>query len=100
MGKDIENLLWRSRYQGPLLVYAGMNFNVHESDGFVAFARGLDKQPPKREDILIGGIDGIVDLVEMLDKSDNIWFEGTYGWVLRNARPARYLPRRLSGYLA
>jgi hypothetical protein len=71
-----------------------MNFNVREFDDFVAFAREHQKQPPQREHILVGGIVGIVDFVEVVEESRSIWFEGTYGWVLHNARSLPFLPMK------
>lgn len=39
-----------------------------------------------RDVMQFGGIVGCVELVEIVTRSDSVWFEGPYGWVLSKPR--------------
>ena len=78
-GKDIENRVWSTSYRGPLLIHAGV---AYRSDAVMP--RGV--QAPDKQDLTFGAILGVVDLVDVVEKSRSRWFEGDYGSVLRNPR--------------
>lgn len=56
--KDIENRTWKTSYRGPLLIHSE------------------------------GAIRGKIDLVDIVSASDSPWFQGPYGWALKN--PIRF----------
>jgi len=78
-GKDIENRFWNTRYRGPLLIHAGAVY-----DAGAAMPGGV--LAPKKDDLAFGAIIGLVDLVHVVKESPSMWFEGPYGFVLRNPR--------------
>jgi hypothetical protein len=78
-GKDIETRTWYTKYRGPLLIHAGAAYR-----GDAWLPRGV--HPPDREELDFSAIIGIVDLVDVVEKSRSRWFQGDYGFVLRNAR--------------
>ena len=79
--KDIENRSRRTHYRGPLLIQAGLRIQSVRED--VERAYGLTLP----EEFRTGGILGIVDLVDCVEKHPSTWFDGTgYGWVLANPR--------------
>lgn len=41
-----------------------------------------------------GGIVGIAEIVDCVERSSSPWFFGRYGLVLRNARPVEFIPVR------
>ena len=45
-------------------------------------------------DLQLGGIVGIVDLVDVVTQSDDPYFYGPFGFVLENARPLSFTPMR------
>ncbi|MCH9808497.1 MAG: hypothetical protein K0U74_12255 [Alphaproteobacteria bacterium] len=92
LGKDIENRSWAPKYRGPLLIHAGKNFKVQDYQRICQFAEEAGNQPPSRDDILVGGIIGIVDFCDVVEKSKSSWFSGPLGWVFNNARPLPFLP--------
>jgi hypothetical protein len=55
------------------------------------------KKYPAIDEFKRGGIVGSVEIVDCVTKSKSYWFEGKYGFVLKNARPARFRP--MSGKL-
>lgn len=79
-GKDVENRDWPTRFRGPVLIHAG---------------KGVD--PEDREDVRrlntpLGGLVGVVEIVDCVTDMDSPWFFGRYGFVLRNARPLVFIP--------
>jgi len=86
-GKDIENRDWTTHYRGPLFIHAGKHF-----DGF-PLTRVPD-MPSHAQEYEKGGIVGIATLVDVVTESTSPWFRGTYGWLLRNARPLPFVPLR------
>lgn len=79
-GKDIENRTWRTHYRGPLAIHAGARI---ESDA--ELPRRVSS--PDSDDLVRSAILGVVDLVEVVEKSRSRWFDGPFGFVLRNPRP-------------
>ena len=90
-GKDIENRSWRTRYRGPLLIHAGMSYRKDAT-----LPRGV--HAPSKNDIDSGAIIGVVDLEGVVERSKSRWFQGEYGFVLRNPRALRP-PIRCKGRL-
>ena len=92
MGENIENRSWSAAYRGPLLIHAASTLSAAEYGGFAefVFARAKDHQVPSRAELCatLGGFIGVVDLVDVVERSTSPWFNGdAYGFVLRNARP-------------
>ena len=44
------------------------------------------------EELQRGGVIGTVELVDVVTKHKSKWFEGPFGWVLRNPQPVRFVP--------
>lgn len=86
-GKDIENRSWSANYRGPLAIHASMVMDPPDEWHLPRRVR-----QPEHEDLALGAILGIVDLVDVVESSRSKWFSGPYDWVLRNPRR---LPRPL-----
>lgn len=78
-GKDIENRTWRTHYRGPLLIHAGAKVEADPD-----WPRRVSR--PAHEELERGAIIGVVDLVDVVEKSRSKWFQGPFGLVLRNPR--------------
>ena len=78
-GKDIENRGWRTRYRGPLVIHSGAR--LHEARKMPRGARAVP------DDFVFSAMLGVVELVDVVERSRSKWFEGPFGWVLRNPRP-------------
>jgi ASCH domain len=85
--KDVENRGWTTHYRGPLLIHAGKRF-----DGFPLTQ--VPGMPARAQDYETGGIVGIATLIDVVTASTSPWFRGTYGWLLRDARPLPFVPLR------
>lgn len=81
-GKDIENRTWTTTFRGTLAIHAGGNL-----DPVKEFPPGV--APPVIERLARAAIIGVVEIVDIVECSDSVWFEGPFGWVLRNPRPLR-----------
>jgi hypothetical protein len=95
--KRIENRSWRCYKRGPILIHAGKKIDAEA-------ARDLSNRrhpvtgatitftPPDTYER--GGIVGEAEIVGCVDDSDDEWFVGKFGIVLRNARPLPFRPCR------
>lgn len=92
LGKSIENRSWTTRYRGPLLIHASKTLTARELALVQDLARRRRRRIPEPGSIRAGGLVGIVDLVDIVAASTDVWFAGPYGWVLRDPCPIRFVP--------
>ncbi|HWA08474.1 MAG TPA: ASCH domain-containing protein [Opitutaceae bacterium] len=94
--KDLENRSWRTWRRGPILIHASSNrHNLTAGECARYGAKGRVRMPPL-DAYEFGGIIGYAEIVDCVRHSDSVWkHRGTWGWVLRNARPIRF--RRCKG---
>ncbi|WP_374649068.1 ASCH domain-containing protein [Rhizorhabdus sp.] len=78
-GKDVENRSWSTRYRGDVLIHASQS--LEEDRVFI-----------RDYNLPLGGIVGVVEIVDCVQALDSRWFFGPYGFVLRNARPIELIP--------
>lgn len=102
-GKDIENRSRRTNFRGSVCIHVSL-YNPTEPDiwdyndtlaAAVSHEDELNTHWLLIEDERIqqrGGIIGVVDIVDCVDRSDSAWFFGPYGYVLQNARPVPFIP--------
>lgn len=96
-GKDIENRNWRTSRRGRIAVHAGKGMSLAEYRDCLDLVRqiGGDKfDLPGMDELSRGGIVGSVEIVDCVTRSDSPWFFGTFGFVLRNFRPAEFIACR------
>lgn len=89
--KNIENRKWRTAYRGPVLIHAGKTYGKIDYEADVEHYRRKFGQLPPREE-MIGGIVGIATIVDCVSHSESEWFNGPYGFVLRDAKPLPFRP--------
>ena len=85
--KDIENRSWPTRFRGTFYVHASQIFD-HAGYRWIHQQLPLVPLPPPSA-FEQGGVIGIVELADCVDFHPSIWFQGPYGFLLRNpqARP-------------
>ncbi len=96
--KDIENRGWWTSYRGPTMIHAGKSRGGLTPDVnslIVGIAKRLD-QDAEYYQVLehlrqcweglvpFGAFIGQVDIVDCVRESDSEWFQGQWGFVLRN----------------
>lgn len=94
-GKDIENRSWSTKFRGRFLVIAAKGMTKLEHCAwwdFVMMQRLHHVSPPDLEQLHRGGIVGTVELVDVVTDTSSKWFEGPYGFVLRDPRPLSFQP--------
>jgi hypothetical protein len=95
--KTIENRTWRTNIRGPVLIHASQKLYRDEWQMFLEDQAALN-QPVPDEASLTGGIVGIVEIIDCIDIPQNLdevdayWFDGPFGFVLRNAHPLPFQP--------
>lgn len=77
-GKDIENRTWHANIRGTVAIHAGMKFQEY-----------VDLPAEEKKQLVRGAIIGVVDVVDCVDKHRSKWFNGPYGFVLKNPRPLK-----------
>lgn len=87
--KDIENRSWPTAVRGLVLVHAGKRV---DKDGFddIEMISGI-KVPA---DLPVGGIVGVVRIVDCVNAHASRWFFGEWGFVLSEGRPLPFVPYR------
>ena len=107
-GKDIENRTWEARVRGPILIHAAKGMTKREYREAMDFARainpwGINNLLDERiinfdslhpDNLPRGGIIGSVNLVDCVQRSDSPWFQGPYGFALRDPRRLPFVPLR------
>ena len=88
--KSIENRTWMTHYRGPLYIHAGMNMH----DRSIEEIERQFKITIDRKAMTLGAIVGRVDLVDVVTQSRSSWFEGPFGFVLRNPEIIKPIPCR------
>ena len=79
-GKNVENRDWPTRFRGPVLIHASKGFDAEDRDEI------------RERNMQLGGICGIMEIVDCVQRMDSVWFGGPYGFVIRNARPLPFVP--------
>ncbi|MES2909854.1 MAG: ASCH domain-containing protein [Pseudomonadota bacterium] len=87
--KDIENRNWPTRFRGPVLIHAGKTYPKWE---YEQDAEARDNYPAR--EAMIGGIVGIATITDCVTASNSEWFNGPYGFVLKDMRAFPMVPMR------
>ena len=87
--KDIENRSWRTNHRGPLLIHASSTTSDFTLENLATIKDKYSVVVPEIVDI--GGIVGIVDVVDCIRTHQSKWkLRGSWGWVLKNPRRLPY----------
>lgn len=85
--KRIENRKWPTLYRGPLAIHAGARWHERPVE---EIEKHFQVKVP--DDLPTGGIVGVVDLVDVIQQSNDRSFEGPFGFVLENPRAVPFVP--------
>lgn len=88
--KDIENRSWSTELRGKVMVHAGKSIDW---EGWHLVRRHFPQIPIPWE-FETGGIVGSVEITGCTNQSDSPWFEGKFGFVLKNGKPCEFKPCR------
>jgi len=84
-GKDIENRNWATKFRGRILIHASKKVDYNAPDDLL-----LDFLKPGR--MVVGGMIGSVTITDCVEKSKSKWFDGPYGFVLKDPEPMKLYP--------
>ena len=79
--KNIENRNWATSYRGPILIHASLNVNRA-----LCLKHRLDPDTLPR-----GGVVGIAEIADCVNKHSSRWFLGRYGFLLRKRQPLPFI---------
>jgi hypothetical protein len=84
-GKDIENRDWPTSFRGRVLIHASKWWSRSGAVATIApHSRNHGEITWVKMRALGGHIVGSVEIVDCVSQSDSPWFQGKYGFVLRN----------------
>lgn len=99
-GKDIENRDWFTKQRGRVLIHAAKGMTRDEYEWAVRFCNSIRARHsfpchfPPMQSLQRGGIIGSVEIVDCVSRSQSPWFQGRYGFVLRDPQPLPFYPCR------
>lgn len=89
--KDIENRDWLTRYRGPVAIHAAKGMTREEWLNCVEFVMNFDRKLadsiPPPDNLVRGAVIGLMDLRDCTTNSSSPWFQGKYGFLLRDPEP-------------
>jgi hypothetical protein len=90
--KDIENRTWNTKHRGEFLVHASKGFDDagYERMRWYLKELGYKGHIPTKKEFAYGVLLGTVELVDVTQKATSRWWEGVYGFKLKNAKPFLY----------
>lgn len=92
--KPIENRTWQLTYKGPLVIHASKRRGREQEDDYKEVCRLfpdlIPRMPPLR-DMPIGGIVGIVQMVDCVTEHRSPWFRGPFGFVFVDAEATEFV---------
>jgi hypothetical protein len=83
-GKDVENRDWFRQFRGRIAIHAAKGMTASEFKSANMFIRRVSGVwCPAPQTIKRGAIVGTVEIVGCVRQSNSAWFQGEYGFVLR-----------------
>lgn len=93
--KRIENRLRPiRRYPQRIWLHAAKRMTHTEYDVARDFIGERGFILPPRDQLMLGGVVGMAEIVGCVAKSSDPWFNGPYGWVLDKVEPVPFMPCR------
>ncbi len=86
-GKDYENRSWRTKFRGVFLIHAG---KVIDTDGYETIHSIYGLTP--LGNLPVGGIVGIAEITDCVEKAESDWFFGPFGFKIENAKELPFHP--------
>jgi hypothetical protein len=85
--KFIENRTWNTKFRGEFLVHASKGFDAdgYERIKWYLQELGYKGEIPTKKEFVYGALVGKTELIDVIQKDTSIWFEGEYGYVLKNS---------------
>lgn len=98
--KNIENRTWQTDFRGKFYIHSGQKFDMNGYEDILDY-RSIYLSPrlvvPEPEQFPRGGIVGIVEMVDCVEKAESIWAEhwpGTWNFVLESPKELEFIPCR------
>ena len=94
-GKDVENRPRPCNFRGRFLVHASLDATKGDFDKAIEMLATEMPMLPSEDEFAVGGIIGSVELNDVSECCDSMWYErGSVAWLLRNPRPLPFIPCR------
>ena len=83
--KDIENRKWATNLRGPVLIHAGQSKTDTRPEA-LAYIKRKYRVADLPDTFETGGIVGIAEITDCVQRHRSKWFQGPFGWTLAHAR--------------
>lgn len=96
-GKDYENRDWQTSFRGRVLIHASKGLTRREYDSACEYVHTVVHPGitiPPFEKLERGGIVGSVEITDCVNDACSPWFNGWYGFALKNPEPLPFKPCR------
>lgn len=90
--KLVENRSRPTKRRGQHFVHTGKKFDQDGYDSILGSRPDLADVMPKPNEFQLGGIVGVVDIVDCVFTSTNAWYTGEYAYVLENPIALPFFP--------
>lgn len=96
--KPVENRTWATKHRGKFLIHASASrpsvsdYEIARDIYLRSNLRNTVARFPDRDAFELGGIVGIVDLVDVVTDHSSPYFFGPIGFVLDKAKPCEHIP--------
>jgi hypothetical protein len=84
--KDVENRSWPTRFRGRFLIHASLAVARDYDDLVRRIKAEFHIELPPKAALQRGGIVGEAELIDCVTSCPSAWFEGQYGFALKNAK--------------
>jgi hypothetical protein len=91
--KDIENRIWEAKLRGPVLIHAGKSSSDTTPEA-LAHIKRLYRVADLPDTFETGGIVGIAEITDCVQRHRSKWFQGPFGWTLAHARRLPFKPSK------
>jgi hypothetical protein len=100
-GKDVENRTWPTKYRGKFFIHAAKKFDRYGYGEILRYSSLYLPNdipfPTSPNQFPRGGIVGLAELTDCVQKAENIWadhFDGIWNFVLEDAVELDFVPLR------
>lgn len=94
--KDVENRNWKSSYRGTLLIHTGKTPDDIWREHFKEYInpQSFTKMMEAWETMPLGGIVGMVRMVDCVTECSSKWFVGEYGFLFDRQNRLEFKPMK------
>lgn len=88
--KKVENRTWNTKFRGEVLIHASKAMTQADYNAALSICAGIGYPLPAFTEFELGGIVGVMTIVDTVTESSDPFFFGPVGFVVESARPVKF----------